>query len=208
MTRPAVQDRSGPWRSADYNQFAQLCDYGYPWLDGELLGSPVYGWLKKHAPHAVAVKDSGDLPYKRMLLVVQYITIMMRPAGWGGPRDFTAEEVARTRKWHKKAQTQIRRLQKILGDGRILLPRLDEALVWALPLLNVRSTKATQPWLERLARELYRQTGAAEAPLLLEIAQALGLDLDERTAQRYAKEARAAGQKPTGNRRKSGRYLS
>jgi hypothetical protein len=193
MTRPENQDRVGPWESADYNRFAELCSYEYDLLDDELLRNPVYLWLKTHAPRVKEDGDGPQLPYKRMLIVAQYVTLAMRPDARRGAGVFPADEMARARKWHKKVQGQIRRLQKTLGQyPQILLPRLDEALAWALPLLDVRATKAAQPWLLRLARELHRETGSADAQLLLEVADALKLELDERTAQRYVKEAREA----------------
>lgn len=181
-------DRVGLWQAGDYSRFAALCcDY---WMDdGELQRNPVYRWFQTHVPRALALSDGEppELPYKRMLIVAEHIIMATQPD------TRRSDEAARAREWHKKAQTQIRQLQKILGARPyLLLPRLNKALANALPLLDSRSTKASQPWIERLARALYDQTGAADAQLLLEVASALELDLHERTAQRYVKEAREA----------------
>jgi hypothetical protein len=192
MTHAKKQDRIKPWQDADYHRFCELCCDGYGRPDGELLRNNVYQWLKKNVPRAVTMTDgeSQELPHKRMLIVAEYVLIMtmMRPAAG-------AAEVARARKWHKKVQVQIERLQKTLGEGRWMpLPRLDETLAWALPILDTRTTKAEQPWLKQLARELHQQTGRVDAELLLEMAVALTPtpSIDARTAQRYAKEARKA----------------
>jgi hypothetical protein len=180
-----TSDYTGPWLTADYLRFGELCDYGY--IADEFRKNSVYQWLFKHVPSAVPANP----PYTRMHIVARYIVVAGQPNAFGGLRVTAPAEVARARKWHNKAQTQIKRLQKTLGNRPyLLLPRLDDELARALSLLDTRSTRAKQPWLLKLACELVTETNSVEPELLSQLATALNLiDFEQRTAQRYVKEA-------------------
>ena len=187
--------RGGPWLSADYNQFAELCLYGSYLRENELLNSPVYQWLKQKVPRAVAMTDDGENPHlrdKRMLIVAQHINMAMRPNATRAAGVLPKAEAARVKKDFRK---RIKSIQSLL-NAEIITVGLRELLTRELSLLHYRPSKGTHPWLQRLAQALYQETATDDAQLLLEVAKALTFegalidDMSDRTAQRYVAAAK------------------
>jgi len=95
------------------------------------------------------------------------------------------------------ARTTIERLQEYLQYGVVWLRDparhefLEQLLAEATLCLDEKQPRTVgQPWIASLARELQKKTGRVSGALLLQVATALDLKLDERTAYLYAERAR------------------
>ncbi len=102
-------------------------------------------------------------------------------------------------KKRRTALAAIERVEKYMADGSctvFYLPNparhemLEKLLAEAKEILKQRRSKeVNHPMLQALARDLYEEFRIADVKLILEVATALEIELEERTAQRYVKEA-------------------
>ena len=158
----------------------------------EALGkNSIYRWLSKKIPLAINAENDSTpfIQFRRVRAVAESLVF-----GSGLPlRPIRAD------KQRRSAASSAETLLQCLNSGVLSLSNmareefLEELLEEAVRFLQSgqRQPKAHKyPWIRRLAFELQQQTGVADAKMLLEVATALSLDCDERTAQNYAKEAR------------------
>jgi hypothetical protein len=161
-----------------------------------LHANAVYRWLANHVPQAV--DTAGDTTpfakFRRVRIVAQHVLF----AG-----ALTREKPVRTDKGRIPLLNAIERVERSLNDGSLSLSNLTkEELLENLLAEAKQSVQARQrqpkshgyPWLRRLALELFEETriGTARSALLLEVAAVLNLPCDERTAQRYVRDAQEA----------------
>jgi hypothetical protein len=200
----------GPWLSEDYTTFRDLCNEALrlePPKPGDLLSGwrepstfsavadaenalhqhPVYQWLTKNVPSAIA--DDGDLFFER-LRRLQTIVHNLPRAG-----SLTRGRPDKQRGPLLKA---IARMERGLADGTLRLANMAQEEMFK-HLLSVARTPLrgaqrkpkphAYPMLWRLAQELCEQIGKVDVSILLEVSTALGIGCDERTARRYATDA-------------------
>jgi hypothetical protein len=158
-----------------------------------LTSDPIFCWLRKNVP--LAVSTTGDAtPFVQIRRVRAVAASLVLSSG-------LPLEPIREDKQRKVAANAAERLLKSLDSGVLRLQNMareeffEELLEEAIDTLRSPQRKARVhkfPGIRSLASDLCQQTGHCDPKLLLEVAAALSLDCDERTAQNYAKEAKRA----------------
>jgi hypothetical protein len=157
-----------------------------------LSSDPIFCWLRKNVP--LAVSTTGDAtPFVQIRRVRAVAASFVLSSGV--PREPIRED-----KQRKVDANAAERLLKSLDSGVLQLENLareellEELLEEAIDMLRSQRKSRVHkfPGIRSLASELCQQTGYCDPRLLLEVAAALSLDCDERTAQNYAKEAKLA----------------
>ena len=157
-----------------------------------LHAHPIFKWMKKRIPTFATVTPATNplSEFRFVQLLLRYMTLTFTADQW------RQSARPRTDKPRTAARKAVQKVRDLLHAGTINLevPKI-EMLASLLAeasteLATPKPTPVKEPALMGLASALFTNLSIADTKLLADVAAAMGLDCDERTIQRYLREAK------------------
>jgi hypothetical protein len=160
-------------------------------------GHPVYGWLSGVMPRAITLASKlspptaagGTREFEFLLVLVEHMREAMKRPG-------RKSQAGRPTQRRDAASKAIARLLPFIKDGTLDLAKPQAAMLTHLlevaqsDAMAKRRKTSQHPVLEALAQTLHRRYAITSASIVSDVAAAVGIPCDERTAQRIVKRAR------------------